>query len=439
MKQILFLMILVLNSLALADQKPLAELNDDCREFLSRFLPSHFSKDWIQVPEDWDHPEATKIKVFYYYRKALLPSNLPQTPVVFFNGGPAANSHSSVTYLENHTESKQLPFVYIDQRGTGCSDNFPNANTEANAQRLTHYSSRAIVKDAEKIREVLFGKNSKWKVFGQSYGGMIVQRYISLFPKSIVSAHSHGYSVMSDQADWMKYRILSQKRVAEEYFKIYPNDLVSLEKIKKNIPADLCAKTEESKICGPALLDGLTRPLGFSDEWEFLHWWIEQLAVYDWKDEGLFTGYMNMYINDMMRSSFANLVINQVEIGRGQSDHELCQTAMQRLSAEGDDSNLWPLNECRILLALNTKYDDLVMKITKTDVLKTVDIFNSLKVNPTLLFYMYSGEKDVFVPIETFNEEINMLGAFVKYKQFPNSGHEGFNTEQDVWSDLISN
>jgi homoserine acetyltransferase len=56
--------------------------------------------------------------------------------------------------------------------------------------------------------------------------------------------------------------------------------------------------------------------------------------------------------------------------------------------------------------------------------------------NASLPFYLYSGAKDVFVPIETFQEEIQKLGSRITYREFNASGHEGFYTEKQVWKDL---
>ncbi|MBC7742441.1 MAG: hypothetical protein H7061_09600, partial [Bdellovibrionaceae bacterium] len=51
-------------------------------------------------------------------------------------------------------------------------------------------------------------------------------------------------------------------------------------------------------------------------------------------------------------------------------------------------------------------------------------------------FFLYSGRFDVFVPFETFVEEIRYLGDIIHYKNFESSGHEGFLSEPLVWKNL---
>jgi homoserine acetyltransferase len=69
--------------------------------------------------------------------------------------------------------------------------------------------------------------------------------------------------------------------------------------------------------------------------------------------------------------------------------------------------------------------------------LSNARLLEALKMR-ALPFHLYSGQKDVMVPTETFREETAVLGARVKYQNFDFSGHEGFYTERQVWDDLIS-
>jgi hypothetical protein len=119
------------------------EADDSCQSFRDR-LPQNYLQGFVEAPEDYAHPEGRKIQVFYYGR---LEDG--KDPIVFFNGGPAADSHSSYSILEKMASAKKLSFIYIDQRGNGCSDAFPSEPTEENVQRLTHYTSADIVRDAE--------------------------------------------------------------------------------------------------------------------------------------------------------------------------------------------------------------------------------------------------------------------------------------------------
>lgn len=409
--------------------------SEECRNFIDHQLPKDFFTGYVTVPEDWDHPEGRKINVFYYGRKN--PDNLPL--VAFFNGGPSASSHGSTELLETHPESKKLNFIYIDQRGTGCSDLYPSENSPEVAKRLAHYTSRSIVKDAEEIRKKLLGENSKWKILGQSFGSLIVHRYISIAPESIDTAYAHGYAIMTDQIEWMKERILSQKRVIEDYFDIYPQDRADLENIKKLIANDYCFVEDGIKLCGPIIMDILRHPLGFRDEWEFMHWWIENLAIFFTQQPSMMEGLSRLYYSDFTHDSLPSLVINKVEITKGPSDREECLEAFTRLRRIGDDPELWPINECRVLINLqNSKFDSAVAAVNAVDPLTLESVKASLKKHPELRLFLYAGAKDVFVPTATFEEEARELKGLIHFEIFPESGHEGFNTEQKIWDDLLA-
>jgi hypothetical protein len=40
--------------------------------------------------------------------------------------------------------------------------------------------------------------------------------------------------------------------------------------------------------------------------------------------------------------------------------------------------------------------------------------------------------------VETFQEETSLLGNLITYRSYPDSGHEGFYTERQVWKDIVS-
>ena len=406
-------------------------------------LPAFFglnTQGYVTVPEDYANPHGRQIKVFYYGR--VQPG---KGPVVFFNGGPASDSHGSANILENYfiqaPEVHQQSFVYIDQRGTGCSDAFPSDPTEETVERLTHYTSENIVRDSEVVREKLFGAGSKWKIFGQSYGGLIVHRYALEAPQSVQGAFAHGFSLMKDQTQWLTLRIKSQKRVLEIFFQQYPDDRARLTTLRQLIKDDLCFNDGETKICGPDVLDGLTMYLGFSTYWSHLDSQIKKLLNADntLSMNDLTTFVRNIVFGTYSGSGLAGSVISIAEISGGESDQDACKKVNQTIASEGDHPEAWLINECRLLAGLtNDKWTELLKGLTARKQM-TPEMFKaSLEQNPALPFFLYSGEKDVFVPYETFAEELATVGGLITYRQFPNSGHEGFYTERQVWKDLVS-
>lgn len=405
----------------------------DCEDFIAS-LPADYGKGYVAVPEDWGAPQGRKIDVFYYGR--LRPGS--GNPVVaVFNGGPSSSSHGLYSKLSQDPRAAGLDLIFIDQRGTGCSSPYPDGETGETARRLANYGTRAIVRDAEAVREKILGRNGKWRIFGQSYGGMIVHRYVATAPGSLEAAYSHGYAVMTDQVEWMKERILSQNRVAQSYFREYPGDRALLDAVRARIPADKCFTDEGSSICGPAMIDAFRHPLGFRNSWEDMHWWITTLAQQDEYSENMLNGFLLVYATDFTRSKLPSAVINKVEIAKGSSDIDECREASRRLKAAGDDPALWPVNECRIISAVrNERLDPLLDSVEVTDPLTLAAVRAGLAENPSLKLHLYSGRQDAFVPVATFDEEASALGGLIDYTAFPDSGHEGYSTEGKVWEDL---
>jgi hypothetical protein len=72
-----------------------------------------------------------------------------------------------------------------------------------------------------------------------------------------------------------------------------------------------------------------------------------------------------------------------------------------------------------------------------TDHLSIPDLVRSLQTNPGLGFYLYSGDLDSMVPKETFADEVAEAGARLTYRDFANSGHDGFYSEHQVALDVF--
>lgn len=414
--------------------------DDACKNFQST-LPSYFIQGFVTVPENYDQPEGRKIQVFYYGR---LEKN--KAPVAFYNGGPASDSHGSSRLLERLPQAQQQSFIYIDQRGTGCSAQFPQSPaTVENVERLTHYTSLEIVKDSEVIREKLLGPGSQWKVFGQSYGGLIVHRYSMVAPQSIKGAFAHGFSVMKDQNEWLKLRVKSQKRVFAMYLKEYPNDEAKLLKIRSLISETLCFNDGETKVCGPKVMDALTIYLGFSNYWKYLNQTLESILPSSNQNEKLDMSALHDFVRNYVfgvynNNGLAGSVISQVEMSNeGSNDADSCVLANQKLAAEGENPQEWLINECRLLSGMqNNQWADVLKTVHTHRTMTPEQLKKTLTENPNLPFFLYAGEKDVFVPVETFQEEIAQLGNLIRYQQFPKSGHEGFYTEHAVWTDILA-
>ena len=412
---------------------PLCLAAEKCEDFLSS-LPG-FQGNYIEVPENWDQPSTSpKLKVFYYVRKAeLAPDRAPT--VIFFNGGPGEDSHSAAQDLSAMEFSKRVNFVFMDQRGTGCSTPYPNIFSQENAKRLMSWGSRGIVGDAEAVRKALGAK--KWRAYGQSYGGLIVHRYLEIAPSGLERAISHGSSVMKDPVDWYVERIRSQKRISDQYFDEYPRDRSRLATLKAAIPATQCWTTEKNKICGAKVLDALTYHLGFKTSWPAINTWLtrfEQIGGIN--QEAINEFVQNIVFGVFVSDSLAGSVLGKLEIVPGEDDHSSCQKVLERMEALGENPMAYEFNECRMLAGVESSQYDLMKNVVAYPI-HLERIISNLKQPDAPSFYLFSGQLDVFTPYKTFEEEVATLGKHVIYQSFPNSGHEGFSSEVDV-TDAVS-
>jgi pimeloyl-ACP methyl ester carboxylesterase len=401
-------------------------------------LEGSFEPGTLQVPEDWDHPESSgKIDVFYYVRKARTEAGRNRPPVVFYNGGPGSDSHGSAALLDSKDFSQDVDFIFIDQRGTGCSSQFPSDKNEATVQRLKAWGSRGIVGDSEAVRKHLYG-NRKWRAFGQSFGGFVVHRYLEVSPEGLDRGIAHGASLMSDAADWLVERIRSQKRVGDSYFEKFPNDREIIKMAQREIHPDHCWESGDTKACGPMVLDSLTIMLGFQSQWPSLHSIIKSLRNLD---GSLNTKTLELVVQRLVfgvygSGGLAGNVISKMELAPGYDDYSGCVEVMKRLREAGENPDAYEINECRLLGGMKSPYPELVKNVSAQPI-SLPKLVERLSAPSAPLFYLFSGQQDVFVPYATFDEEVRTLGSLVRYKSFPLSGHEGFYSEEEVTNSVV--
>lgn len=414
--------------------------NQECINFKNE-IPAFFIQGSITVPENWDQPEGRKISVFYYGQTHI--NKKSETPVVFFNGGPSQSSHIPFGQFQTNAKSSQIPIIYIDQRGTGCSSGYPDLQDENFINRIQHYGSRSIVKDAEALRVHLLGPQKKWKVFGQSYGGFIAHRYLEIAPEGISSIYIHGNALMADWRLFYKQRLLSQKRIIENYFSIAPKDRELLIAIKKQIPESQCFENTSIKICGAAVIDAAVLLLGFPSSWDNLHISLKSLVSSD----GIINqNRLKIFVQGFIFNAFSNnpvplALIAKLELNSG-DDIDQCSEAIKQIKADGDNPDSWPLNECRLSQSIQyLKVDNESSIIEKFKIKDFIDlkiIEQNLISHKNIHFYLYSGELDAYVPKETFTAEIQQLHHLKNfhYLNFETSGHDGYLTEATLWDDI---
>lgn len=430
-------------------QKRIAD--ESCQKFKDK-LPKDYIQDTIEVPEDPATPDGRKINVFYYGKiKAGV------TPTVFFNGGPGSDSHGSYRGFAADQwkldPNQDVSMIYIDQRGNGCSDYYPqvaetNHPDAETLKRLSFYGTRGIVADAEAIRKKLIG-DQQWIAFGQSYGSFIVHRYIEIAAQSLKAGFGHANTINSDGYTRVKNRIYSQVRVMEMYLKDYPDDAAPLALLQEKLTQKTCFADPKSpqKACGAQVLEIIPATfLGFADSWPDLHEWV-QIMVQNQKIrmDGVNLFLKNNYFspNNLLNNKrWASQVITWVDRNQPPVDALTCTRMNDELKTEKNIDLKSAYTECMIALQFAgpkpTDSSLLVQSLAK-DTLTLEHFANALKANPKLQFYWYSGEKDTYVPVENFKEEKDAVSSLenVHYTHFTGTGHDGFKSEPKVWLDLI--
>ena len=239
------------------------------------------------VPLDHNHPAGPQITVFA--REVVAPgkedAGLPW--LVFFQGGPGYPSprpDANSGWLKRALQDYRV--LLLDQRGTGRSSpvtaqtlaRLPSA--QAQAAYVKHFRADAIVADAELIRAELLGKDGRWSVLGQSFGGFCVTRYLSAAPDGLREALiTGGLPPLDRRADDIyraTYRTLAAKN--RLYYERYPDDAVRAHEIVAYLAAHETT-LPDGGLLSPRRFQQLGMGFGMSDGLEKLHYLLEEAFV----------------------------------------------------------------------------------------------------------------------------------------------------------------
>lgn len=429
-------------------------ISPSCEEFITK-LPVDTKYDWISVPEDRNLVSSSKnLFIFYYYKDfSSFPKN--SLPTLFLNGGPGSTSRWSYKVLSKTKEFNQIPFIFMDQRGTGCSSPFPYLeNTQTGLYLASLYGTREIVEDAESIRERLLG-NLKWNIFGHSFGGLVAYRYIILHADHLQSSFIHGSSLMTDGTEWVKRRMLAQRRIGKEYLKIYPDDSKIISKAKSLLKEDTCStnvgldpitKKEVfvDETCGNNLIESeLTGTLSFPSEWADLHDSIQQIL--DPKTGELSSTFFTSLTQKNILSSqqvgriYNMFISNTQDFAGGLGLPDSCRAAYNEVEKSGIDMKEWFLNECYGELTWKFAAEKELANEVGKDLITIDALENSILQNPKMKLHLYSSELDGMVPVETYDELLKRLSSKIAYKHFMRTGHDGFYLESELLNEILLN
>jgi hypothetical protein len=148
------------------------------------------------------------------------------------------------------------------------------------------------------------------------------------------------------------------------------------------------------------------------------------------------------YIFKNSQAILANMGISKRDLSDTDVDSSECAEALSRLEKGGEDPNGWTIHECRLVMSENAgEIKKYTSNIHEVDKVKSEEVAAVLKENPSLRFYLYSSQLDLFSPPDSFEEEVKILkpnGKNFNYRSLNSSGHEGFWSENAIWRDLAN-
>lgn len=235
----------------------------------------------IRVPLDWAQLDGQQITVFA--REIVAAGQPRDLPVLLYlQGGPGGKSprpNGGPGWLS--VALQRFRVLLLDQRGTGLSSP-PQArqmqamSADEGARHLSHFLADSIVRDAEHLRQTLFG-GQKWFTLGQSYGGFLTLTYLSLAPEGLAGCYVTG-GLPGIHADAAHVYRRTYPRVASknaQYFRRYPQDRALIDRLADHLDAHDIRLPDGDRLHVPRL-QHLGMGLGMSDGFETLHWLLDE-------------------------------------------------------------------------------------------------------------------------------------------------------------------
>jgi pimeloyl-ACP methyl ester carboxylesterase len=221
----------------------------------------------IEVPLDHADPDGARLRVFAREVAPLAARREDLPMLLFLQGGPggAAPRPRARDGWIGAALDDGFRVLLLDQRGTGRSGlldvaALPHDDPAALADHLTHYRADAIVRDAEALRRALLGDDGRWTLLGQSFGGFVALRYLSVAPEALAGVLVTGGLPSLDRPAIDVYRATFEEvaRKTRRLFERYPDDERRLH--------DLLAYVRDHDVRlpdGSRLSEGQVRELGF--------------------------------------------------------------------------------------------------------------------------------------------------------------------------------
>jgi len=343
--------------------------------------------------------ENKDIEVFYVIRRGS-KENSPH--IIFFNGGPGIGF--SEHFFEHNGYKDFLPYynlILMDQRGTGLS-----SKPKDNLYEYKYYSSKYISYDAEMIRKEIL-EDAKWIVFGQSFGGHLVRKYLELYGENALMGISHGYGECSPVTMKTSIEIELYKQVYE-YFKKYPEDRNIIENIKSQLTYKDCIGNDARSVCGEGMIDIFSFYFGLYPQHE-IHNVLQSFDKTKLKEE--FICEISNIGNIILNSGILNSVVAYIDLIGGITDKELydkVELELKKLDKEVDKEMFSFSRLSKHIESVSKSMKELEIifknKLFDIDPIDYSVLFQKLSENDINL-HIFGSTNDPITPIIAINEE----------------------------------
>lgn len=148
------------------------------------------------------------------------------------------------------------------------------------------------------------------------------------------------------------------------------------------------------------------------------------------------------------RKNWATSIISDVERWGNLGEAYGCKRIVDGFNLQGISHDEWIFSECRKSLfyfelrksqlekEVDPTYEKFISKLKRDDI-DLSEFKQVLENHPELKFVLYVGKLDSIVPPSILDEELEVIENLVTYREFENSGHEGFYSEDLVWKDIL--
>ena len=401
----------------------------------------------LKVPLDHSNPGSGELDLVYWRRQGTDSS---KPPLLLVHGGPVG---SSIRFLnwESLLSTYKGDIVSLELRGDSCSS---PANSRLPPASFGHFRSRQIVRDLELLRLKLYGATSKWRIFGQSRGSVVVHHYLDMFPEALESAQWHGYSFQDpdEMKNYSALRAFFSARAAHEFARLYPRAARALQLMREWMASPICIPsslnedaTQGFELCGPSVVDALSFQLIDYRGWATFAADLE-LVIQTSTDgqESVNEGVARYMIESAVARNTYLIAFNYI---LGTNGLDMGHPNPLVLSQIGNDPYIAsaPICEGRFLT-------DVVFPLYEKHLghphSSNADPIDFVKLNTFLDDYERANGKKFalhafmsrFDPVagpEAFATEQKRLGSRATFHLLENSGHEGWLTEPEVLATLI--